>query len=107
MIGPVLRQELLLGGRRQRLYLFRWVYAGWLVVLTLYCYARYHGQEMERSRYYNNNYQSLAPNLNPVSAPQAVGAHFTDLFLYQQLLVLGLAVPAVVAGAITDEKQRG
>jgi len=36
MLGPVLRQELLLGGRRQRLYVFRWVYAGWLVVLLIY-----------------------------------------------------------------------
>jgi ABC-type transport system involved in multi-copper enzyme maturation permease subunit len=107
MIGPVLRQELLLGGRRQRLYLFRWIYAGWLVILVLYCYARYYGQESERRNYYYNNYQYVTPTYNSVSAPQAVGAQFTNLFLYQQLLIIGLAVPALVAGAVTDEKQRG
>ena len=32
MVGAVLHQEMLLGGRRNRLHLFRWLYAGWLIV---------------------------------------------------------------------------
>ena len=32
MIGPILHQEMLLGGRRYRLHVLRWIYAGWLVL---------------------------------------------------------------------------
>ena len=105
MIGPVLRQELMLGGRRQRIYLFRWVYAGWLVVLLLYCYVEFQSHEAERYRALNNS--SPYEYVNPISSPQVVGARFVDLFLYQQLLLLGLAIPTLVAGAVTDEKRSG
>ncbi len=40
MVGAVLHQEWLLGSRRNRLYLFRWIYAGWLIVLVCYGYFR-------------------------------------------------------------------
>src|SRR5258707_10352712 len=36
MVGPVLHQEMLLGTRRNRLYVFRWIYAGWLLLQVLY-----------------------------------------------------------------------
>ena len=39
MIGPIFQQELILGGRRNRLHLFRWIYAGWLIVQVFYFYV--------------------------------------------------------------------
>jgi ABC-type transport system involved in multi-copper enzyme maturation permease subunit len=103
MMGPVLRQELLLSGRRQRLYVFRWVYAGWLVVLLIYCYAEFFSRDSQRHRVLGDE----TVIVNPISAPQVVGARFVELFLYQQLLMLGLAIPTLVAGAVTDEKRSG
>ena len=41
------------------------------------------------------------------SAPQVVGGHFAEAFVWQQLLLLVLVTPALVGGAITDEKRRG
>jgi ABC-type transport system involved in multi-copper enzyme maturation permease subunit len=102
-MGPVLRQELLLSGRRQRLYLFRWVYAGWLVVLVIYCYAEFFSRDPQRLHVLGDE----TVIVNPISSPQVVGARFVDLFLYQQLLMLGLAIPTLVAGAVTDEKRSG
>src|SRR5579871_6801949 len=48
MIGAVLYQEWLLGSRRSRLYLFRWVYAGWLCVLVFYGYFHHKAEEQAR-----------------------------------------------------------
>src|SRR5437016_3709933 len=107
MLGPILHQELLLAGRRQRLDVFRWIYAGWLVVLLTYCYFEFLGREEERYRVLNNATPWEWVIINPISAPQVVGARFAELFLYQQLLLLGLALPALVAGAVTDEKRSG
>ena len=108
MIGPVLRQELLLGGRRQRLYVFRWIYAGWLLALLLYCWVEVKSKEAERFRliFLGGNGASNW-RLPEISEPEAVGVLFVNLFLYQQLLFLGLVLPALVAGAITDEKRSG
>ena len=36
MLGPVFYQEMLLGSRRSKLHVFRWFYAGWLVVQVFY-----------------------------------------------------------------------
>ena len=36
MIGPVLYLEVLLGARRTKLYAFRWVFAGWMLVTLLW-----------------------------------------------------------------------
>jgi ABC-type transport system involved in multi-copper enzyme maturation permease subunit len=41
------------------------------------------------------------------SATAVVGERFAEAFVVQQLLLLLLATPAFVAGAITDEKRRG
>ena len=35
MIGAVLYQELLLASRRTRQYVFRWIYAGWMILQLL------------------------------------------------------------------------
>ena len=39
MIGPVLYQELLLGGRRRRLHLLRWICGGLLWLQFVYLYT--------------------------------------------------------------------
>ena len=36
MLGPVFYQEMMLGGRRNQLHVFRWIYAGWLVLQVLW-----------------------------------------------------------------------
>src|SRR5258708_3173970 len=41
MLGPVLAQELLLGSRRSRQHLFRWIYTGWLAAQLLFFYFLY------------------------------------------------------------------
>jgi ABC-type transport system involved in multi-copper enzyme maturation permease subunit len=105
MIGPVWHQEMLLGGRRNRLHVFRWVYAGWLIVQVFYLYLIFQGEEASRARAWVNSAGAIAPNR--ASAPEVVGSWFAEAFVRQQLLLLVLATPAFVAGAVTDEKRRG
>jgi ABC-type transport system involved in multi-copper enzyme maturation permease subunit len=113
MVGAVLHQELLLGSRRNRLYVFRWVYAGWLVAVVFYLFAGFAGEELDR--YYSpfrgptgpaRNFYDAPPPAR-ASAPAVVGGRFAEAFVVQQLLLLLLATPAFVAGAVTDEKRRG
>jgi ABC-type transport system involved in multi-copper enzyme maturation permease subunit len=105
MVGAVLHQEWLLGSRRNRLYLFRWAYAGWLIVLVCYGYFRYLAEENRRlhTRYVDNPLASIFPS----SAPEVVGQWFAESYVAQQMILLALLTPAFVAGAITDEKRRG
>lgn len=105
MIEAIVRQELLLGSRRTRLHLFRWVYAGWLVAQVVWFYLQFHVLEQERANalWMRNQGDSFIPG----SAPTVVGAWFTETFIQQQLLLLLLAVPPLVGGAIADEKRRG
>jgi ABC-type transport system involved in multi-copper enzyme maturation permease subunit len=106
MVGPVLHQELLLGSRRNRLHAFRWVYAGWLVTQVLYFYLAFQAEELarvSRARFWT----STPEVVNRASAPEVVGGRFADMFVRQQMLLLLLVIPALVAGAITDEKRRG
>jgi ABC-type transport system involved in multi-copper enzyme maturation permease subunit len=110
MVGPVLHQELLLGSRRNRTHVFRWAYAAWLIVLVLYGYARFEG-EQQRLRLAKYNATTWPPPAlaepRRASAPEIVGAWFAEAFVVQQLLLIALATPALVAGAVTDEKRRG
>jgi ABC-type transport system involved in multi-copper enzyme maturation permease subunit len=50
---------------------------------------------------------SRPPEPTPISAPTVVGGWFADMFVNQQFILLAIATPALVAGAITDEKRRG
>ncbi len=105
MIEAIVRQELLLGSRRTRLHLFRWFYAGWLIVQVGWFYLLFQAVEQQR---YLATWSMNAPGLfQKSSAPSVVGAWFCATFIPQQLLLLLLAVPALVGGAITDEKRRG
>jgi ABC-type transport system involved in multi-copper enzyme maturation permease subunit len=109
MVGAVMHQELLLGSRRNRLYVFRWVYAGWLVAVVFYLFVQFADEEMRRhlSQFRAaTNFNEVLP-LPRASAPAVVGGRFAEAFVVQQLLLLLLATPAFVAGAVTDEKRRG
>jgi ABC-type transport system involved in multi-copper enzyme maturation permease subunit len=105
MIGAVLYQEWLLGSRRSRLYLFRWAYAGWLVVLVFYGYFFYKAEE--QTRLIRRNVAGTSSFFERASMPEVVGQWFAETFVAQQMILLALATPAFVAGAITDEKRRG
>ncbi|HWG47832.1 MAG TPA: ABC transporter permease subunit, partial [Gemmataceae bacterium] len=105
MVGAVLHQEWLLGGRRNRLYLFRWVYAAWLIVLVFYGYV--HCTNEQSSRLSGRIVNNTSSFLDRASMPEVVGQWFAESFVFQQMLLLVLLTPAFVAGAITDEKRRG
>jgi ABC-type Na+ efflux pump permease subunit len=105
MLGPILHQEMLLGGRRTRLHVFRWVYAGWLVLQLAYFYLAFLGEDY---RAVNNAARSGGESVyNHASAPEVVGARFAEMFVSQQMILLLLLTPPFVAGAVTDEKRRG
>jgi ABC-type transport system involved in multi-copper enzyme maturation permease subunit len=102
MVGPILFQEMLLGSRRNPLYVFRWFYAAWLVMLLTSAYLS-HLSEHSRPVFM----PTFEEPPRPLSAPQVVGARFAETFVSHQLILLALVVPAFAAGAITDEKRRG
>jgi ABC-type transport system involved in multi-copper enzyme maturation permease subunit len=88
--GPVLYIELLLGSRRTRLYLFRLIYAGWLLLQFGFWYLIY-----------------LIGSYSDPQGTARFGTDYIELFVYQQLILLTLATPVLAAGAITEEKERG
>jgi ABC-type transport system involved in multi-copper enzyme maturation permease subunit len=99
MLGPIFYQEMMLGGRRNQLHVFRWIYAGWLVVQVGFFYFYFMMHEFARS--------NDPTGYTASSAPEVIGSWFTRWFLYQQMILLLLATPALVAGAVADEKRRG
>jgi ABC-type transport system involved in multi-copper enzyme maturation permease subunit len=103
MIGAVLHQEWLLGGRRERLHLLRWVWAGWLIFVVLFGWVRHISEQSQRLR----NRVIDERTAYYASAPEIVGQWFSEAFVAQMMFFLVLATPAFVAGAITDEKRRG
>jgi ABC-type transport system involved in multi-copper enzyme maturation permease subunit len=108
MVGPVLHQEMLLGSRRSRLHVFRWAYAAWLILQVFYFYFAFLEEESARYlAYRTRNLTAAYSARNRVSAPEVVGSRFAEAFVSQQMILLALAVPAFVAGAVTDEKRRG
>lgn len=82
--------ELLQGSRRGRNYVFRWIYAGWLVLQCCFAALNY-----------------LAVHFHAHEPVVPFGDWFFELLVMQHFLVILLATPAFVAGAITDEKTRG
>jgi ABC-type transport system involved in multi-copper enzyme maturation permease subunit len=105
MVGSVFRQEMLLGGRRSRLYALRWTYVGWLVLQIFFLWVSYSILELQHKAAVTSSSPSSA--VNPASAPGVVGGWFASAFIFQQMILLLMATPAFVAGAITDEKRRG
>lgn len=102
MLGPVLYLEMLLGGRRGKQYLFRWIYASWLILQLLFLYFLYWTTYKARSYAYYGYY--YRPD---TSATGEFATGFLTTLLIQEWIVVALATPAFVAGAITDEKNRG
>jgi ABC-type transport system involved in multi-copper enzyme maturation permease subunit len=102
MVGSVFHQEMLLGGRRGRHHLLRWLFAGWLIVQFLVLYLIYRVEVAEATNprpWGRGGYDRNVTGRFVVS--------YLDTLVTQQLIVLLLATPAFAAGAITDEKTSG
>ena len=102
MIGPVLSLEFQQASRRGRLRTLCYWYSGWLVLQLLVMFTQYLGErEIHRS----------VPGFYWDSGPAAATGRFVnaymDVFVTQHFILLLLATPTFVAGAITDEKARG
>jgi ABC-type transport system involved in multi-copper enzyme maturation permease subunit len=98
MVGAVVSQEMLLGGRRSRAYVFRWLLAAWLLVqLAFQVMATLAPLLLMRSRS-----RSLS-----FAACSDAARGYIELYVGQQFVLLALATPALAAGALTDEKTRG
>jgi ABC-type transport system involved in multi-copper enzyme maturation permease subunit len=93
MIGPLFYQEMLLGSRRTREHIFRWVYAGWLIVLIFY--------------FALIGFFTKAPFFNFQTYTPEVCHSFVEFFLVQHFILLLIVTPAFVLGGISDEKTRG
>ena len=105
MVGPVLHQEMLLGGRRNRLHVLRWLYAALLVIEVFGLWFGYQLDEWSQA----NRVRMMSGRMasNRTSAPEVVGERFAVFYVRQQMILLLLITPAFVAGAITDEKRSG
>lgn len=93
MIGPVYWLEWLLGSRRGKLELVCRLYAGWLLL----------------------QFMVLLPNLDNIDVHRQVPGHvavgrfinsYLETLVSQHFLLLILATPTFVAGAVADEKSR-
>lgn len=98
MVGSILHHEMLLGGRRSRAYVLRWIYAGWLSVQLAALYLMY------LISYWTSQTFNGVPDSDLTG--QFAGG-YVQTFVMQQMILLLLAVPVFTAGAITDEKTRG
>lgn len=101
MLGPVLYLEMLLGGRRGKQYIIRWIYASWLILQFLFLYLFTYLAVRTRYNYAAGYYQA------DTSASGEFASSFIHMLLVQEWIVVALATPAFVAGAITDDKSRG
>jgi ABC-type transport system involved in multi-copper enzyme maturation permease subunit len=93
VIGPVLYQEMLLASRRTRQYVFRWLYAGWMIVqLSGLAFIYFFGA-------------LFSPEKRDLTFQ--ICRDLTPVLVAQQFILLILSTPVFVAGAVTDEKIRG
>src|SRR5262249_15000236 len=102
MLGPVFHLELLLGSRRGQHERLRRVFAGWLVVQFVFLYWNYWEGLTTLARY-----PAWIPPPSVLAQTHQFISSFVTVFIIQHFLVLGLAAPAFVAGAVTEEKTRG
>jgi ABC-type Na+ efflux pump permease subunit len=93
MVGPLFYHEMLLGGRRSRDYIFRWVYGGWLILQLMW--LAFFDWIVYQMGGFNQDY---TPH---------VGHHFAEVFVPQHFVLLALVTPAFVASSVTEEKTRG
>src|SRR5687767_1125664 len=90
---------MMLGGRRNRLHVLRWLYAALLVIEVISYGFILLQEEYDRAH--------AGQVINPSSWPEIAGDRFASLFVRQQMIILLLVTPAFVAGAVTDEKRSG
>jgi ABC-type transport system involved in multi-copper enzyme maturation permease subunit len=105
--GPVLHWELVRATRRFWPYLLRYGYLCWLLIqfalLLAGFAARLRTEEAQPFTTPQPPHVEETPGEKFVSFSQ----EYVSLFLYQQLAFLVLVTPAVVAGALGHEKERG
>lgn len=102
-ISNVAHMELVLGSRKSTPFLWRWLYAGWLALqLGWMSFYYWITASIAQSSFGTGSGTALETD----STFQFV-AGVLHLFLWQQMVLLLLASPAIAAGAITDEKERG
>src|SRR5258708_38241715 len=94
MVGPVFHQEMLIGTRRSRLHLFRWIYGAWLLLQVLF-YSLTAGLE------------AALGSTSVSNAAISMAAAFVPVLITQQVLLVFLVTPVFTASAITEEKTRG
>ena len=94
MVGAVFHQEMMLAGRRVRLQILRWAYAGWLVLQTAWFYVAFQADWLGRSLPFSG-------------VTEGVSLRFAAAFVEQQAILVLLLTPALAAGAIADEKRNG
>src|SRR5262249_33412882 len=102
MVGSVFHQEMLLGGRRGRHHLVRWLFAGWLTAQFTVLYLIYRMEFATSSQPW-----PLGRGWPDAGVTSRFVASYLETLVAQQRIVMLLATPAFAAGAITDEKTSG
>lgn len=109
--GPILEWELLRANRRPWAFLFRNVYAAWLGVqlffMTVSFYGQVHVLRMGRNGVYGREIGDPIPPANVGEMEQHFAEGYLTLLAFQQLIILMLVTPAMVAGALGAEKEKG
>jgi ABC-type transport system involved in multi-copper enzyme maturation permease subunit len=108
--GPLLHRELMRAARAPWLRILRSVYLGWLLVEFLFLLAQFHGlarNAVDPSDFPPQPVPREVSYRARLLAHSEFAAHSLSVLLYQQLLLLALATPALTAGALGHEKERG
>jgi ABC-type transport system involved in multi-copper enzyme maturation permease subunit len=100
--GNVLHMELLLASRRSKQFIWRYLYAGWLVLEFCWYFIGYYGNAWAATQFGPGSGFDVQWD-----ATMQFAGGFMTMFIWQQLILLMLVTPAMSAGAITDEKESG
>src|SRR5262249_34477987 len=88
----VFKYEMVLAERRGRQRWLRWILAGWVVCQAFYvAYS-----EFLVAIFFQRGHVTFV-----------VAEHLTELYWFQQILMIVLLVPGLAAGAVTEEKAHG
>jgi ABC-type transport system involved in multi-copper enzyme maturation permease subunit len=93
MIADVFYYDFLIAERRGRQHWLRWVYAAYLLLLGCWVFSAYVSNEV----LFNHRRVALLSGAVQV----------LDAYLVHQVVLMLLLVPALAAGAVSDEKMRG
>lgn len=92
MVFSLISLEFLRGSRRGRLDALRRIYAGWLILQLLFLVTHLQGRPSQAA--------------DPTQLSRFVNGYL-ELFIWQHFVILFLAIPPYVAGAIADAKAGG